>query len=163
MKYINRLSRRLAGKRLKWIIFPFPYLLYVSLIIVLGFSFMVISFVIFFKGLHVETISAYISSIIVTLCWLIILIYTSYMSWQKNLRIIIAIPATVFFVICSTYLFIFSPDFFVDFIACLFLLYLPLTCLFTILMLIVYDLTPYLFGMVYLKTTTFAKPVKPDT
>ena len=160
MKYISRLSRRLTGNRLKWFLFPFPYLLYASLIFMLGVSLFFLFCSMFLSGLNVKEYSAIIAAIIISLCWLIILVYASYKSMLRYLRCIIAFPAIMSFAVFLTYLIIHSLEFFVDFTAYLFLIYLPVICLFSIFTLLVYDLTPKLFGMVCLKTQSFAEPVQ---
>ncbi len=163
MKYISRLSQRLADNRLKWLLFPFPYLLYALLIFLLGVSLFFIFFSIFSIGLNVKEFSAIIAAIIITLCWLIMLVYASYKSILNYLRWIIVFPALVSFVVFLVYMILYSPEFIVDFFAYLFLIYLPVISLYSILILIVYDLTPNLFGIVYLKTTNFAEPVLSNT
>ena len=158
MKCFSRLSRRLTGNRLKWFLLPFAYLLYASLIFSLGISVFFFFLEIFSVGLDVKEYSAIIAAIIISLCWLIILVYASYKSMLRHLRWLIAFPAIMSFAVFLTYLIIHSLEFFVDFTAYLLLIYLPVICLFSILILLVYDLTPKLFGMVYLKTQSFAEP-----
>jgi len=164
MRHFSKLTQKLYRKWYKWLLLPFPYLFFVSLF---GFSVLVqfglyamISVQGFESGeTEIGKIITIVTSIFVTVIWALALIIASAKGRRRDLKYVIGFPACVLFISFVVYLGFYSLDFIVDFVAYLFMLIVPVVCIYAIFVLLIYKLIRVLFIPAHASTQNFAEPV----
>ena len=164
MKHFSLLTKLLYKKWYKWLLMPFPYIFYLGLffatIFVQFYSYAMLAINGFnFEKLNSGTVIAIVTSVFVTLVWVITLLIASIKGRRKDLKYVIGIPGIVLFLTFSVYMAYYSLDFIVDFVAYLFMIVIPLICVFAIISLLIFKLTRVLFITVHASTQNFAEPI----